>query len=84
MSDVTGMYIVEAASVQVPPTLVYSRADGVYQVALASPEATPTVPPVTAPPESEPPATTATPSTSEPPPTATPEPTRRPRRTPQP
>ena len=84
MSDLTGMYIVEADSVQVPPTLVYSRPDGVFQVTLAAPEAAPSAPPVTTPPQSVPPAETATPVTSEPPQTATPEPTRRPRRTPQP
>jgi hypothetical protein len=84
LSDLTGMYIIEPASVQVAPTLVYSRADGVYQVTLGAPEVTPSAPPVTAPPQTEPPDATPTPTTSEPPQTATPEPTRRPRRTPQP
>jgi hypothetical protein len=84
MSELTGMYIVDSGSVQVPPTLVYSRPDGVYQVTLTAPEATPSAPPVTDPPQTETPAASATPTTSEPPATPTPEPTPRPRRTPQP
>ena len=58
------MYIVEPDVVQVPPTLVYSRPDGLYQVTLAAPQAAPSAPPVTTPPQSVPPEATATPVTS--------------------
>jgi hypothetical protein len=83
MSDVTAMYVVDPGTVQVPPTLVYARPDGVYQVTLAAPEAVPSAPPITIAPPTEPSAT-GSPSASEPPATPTPEPTQRPRRTPRP
>jgi len=82
-SDLTGMYVIEPASVTLPAVLVYSRADGIYQVTLAEEEVTPTAPPPTRPtPTDE--APTSTPAGSEPPPTTSPEPSDRPRRTPRP
>lgn len=80
LSDLTGMYVIDPGSVTLPTTLVYSRADGIYQVTLAAEEVTPTAPPAT-PTQG---AATPTPGGSEPPVTATPEPTERPRRTPRP
>jgi len=80
LSGLTGMYVIEPASVTLPAVLVYSRADGIYQVTLAAEEVTPTAPPPT--PTGA--APTSTPGASEPPSTASPEPTQRPRRTPRP
>jgi hypothetical protein len=82
MSDLTGMYVVDPGSVQLPPTLVYARADGVYQVTLAAPENLPSAPPVTIAPTTPP--ASASPPGSEPPATPSVEPTERPRRTPRP
>jgi len=85
LSDVTGMYVIDSGSVSVPATLVYSRADGLYQMTLSAPEAIPSNPPETIGPEpTETPALSPTPAGSEPPATPTPEPTQRPRRTPRP
>ena len=80
LSDLTGMYVIEPASVTLPVVLVYSRADGIYQVTLAAEEVTPTAPPQTPTPT----APTSSPGASDPPPTASPEPSERPRRTPRP
>ena len=80
LSDLTGMYVIEPASVTLPAVLVYSRADGIYQVTLAAEEVVPTAPPVTPTPQGP----TSTPGASEPPPSTSPEPTQRPRRTPRP
>ncbi|MEX2546427.1 MAG: hypothetical protein WD830_01410 [Chloroflexota bacterium] len=81
LSDLTGMYVIEPGSVSLPPTLVYTRPDGVYRLALSAAEVTPTAPPQTPSPTEE--TASPTPGASETPSPESPEPTRRPRRTPR-
>jgi serine/threonine protein phosphatase PrpC len=84
LSDLTGMYVIDSGSVTVPPTLVYARPDGIYQMTLAAGDVTPTPQPSAEPtPEDGTPSATA-PSASQTPEPPTPEPTVRPRRTPRP
>ncbi len=81
LSDLTGMYVIDrGVDPATPPILVYSRADGLYQVVLARPAAAPSPSPAESGPVVTPSATTA----SEPPASPTPEPTQRPRHTPRP
>jgi len=83
LSDLTGMYVIDRG-VETPPILVYSRADGLYQVILSAPAVAPSPSLSPTPLESEPVASPTAPSASETPALPTPEPTQRPRRTPRP
>ncbi len=82
LSDLTGMYVIEPGSVSLPPTLIYTRPDGVYKLTLSAEEATPTAPPQTPSPIDEE-TSSPTPGASETPAPESPEPTQRPRRTPR-
>ncbi|MGI8929447.1 MAG: hypothetical protein ACR2H0_08310 [Candidatus Limnocylindrales bacterium] len=83
LSDLTGMYVIDRG-VETPPILVYTRADGLYQVVLAAPADVPSPSLSPTPSESRPVASPTAPTASEQPSTPSPEPTERPRRTPRP
>jgi len=78
LTDVRGMYIIDNGQDE-PPTLVWARPDGIYQVVLEEPD---DVAPTPSPTPSAEPSQTPRPSLATP--TPEPTPTERPRRTPRP
>ncbi len=78
LTDIRGMYLIDHGQDE-PPTLVWARPEGIYQVVLEEPE---DVEPTPSPTPSAEPSQTARPSLSTPSPEPTP--TERPRRTPRP
>jgi hypothetical protein len=88
LTNITGMYVVESGSELIPPTLIFARPEGLYQVVLGAPEE---VVPSPSPGASVAPSSSASARPSGTPvvtqvPSASPtvEPTLRPRRTPRP
>jgi len=80
MTDMRGMYLIDRGQDD-PPTLVWARAEGIYQVVLDEPQ---DVEPSPSPTASDRPSPSAGPSPSGATPTPEPSPTERPRRTPRP